>query len=220
MDVGIQTLFASAGWDDITDAQVFDEDTAWHCWPRRSGSTSCGPSSTTSTTIVLPRQHAWLAYIAGRTERIDVGTAAIILPWNEPLRVAEKVALLDQIAGGRLRLGFGRGLSRREYSHFRGIEMDESRDRFDESSLMVQQALETGFIEGGGPHYPQPRTPIRPAPQRTFRDRTYAVATSDDSLEAAARLRAAMVMFSDRSWRSRARPDRDVAHALPRAPRR
>ena len=58
-----------------------------------------------------PDNTQWLAYIAGRTERIDVGTAAIILPWNDPLRVAEKVALLDQIASGRLRLGFGRGLS-------------------------------------------------------------------------------------------------------------
>jgi len=61
-----------------------------------------------------------------------VGTAAIIMPWNEPLRVAEKVALLDQVANGRFRLGLGRGLSRREYGHFRAIEMDESRDRFDD----------------------------------------------------------------------------------------
>jgi len=127
----------------------------------------------------------------------------VIMPWNEPLRVAEKIALLDHIAGGRLRFGMGRGLSRREYGHFRGIEMSESRERFDEGSMMVVKALETGWIEGDGPFYPQPRTPIRPAPERSFEGRTYAVATSDDSLEAAARLRAAMVMFADRSWKSR-----------------
>ena len=68
---------------------------------------------------------------------------------------------------------------------------------------MIQEALETGWIEGDGPLYPQPRTQIRPAPVRSFRDRTYAVATSEDSLEAAARLRAAMVMFADRRWSSR-----------------
>ena len=62
------------------------------------------------------------------------------------------------MAGGRFRFGIGRGLSRREYSHFRGIEMDESRDRFDEGSMMVKRALETGYIEGDGPYYPQPRT--------------------------------------------------------------
>ena len=121
------------------------------------------------------------------------------MPWNEPLRVAEKVALLDHIANGRVRFGMGRGLSRREYSHFRGIEMDESRDRFDEGSTMVAEALRTGFIEGDGPYYPQPRTPIRPAPERSFEGRTYAVATSDDSIEAAAKLKAAMVMLDRKS---------------------
>ena len=68
---------------------------------------------------------------------------------------------------------------------------------------MVVEALKTGFIEGDGPYYPQPRTPIRPAPERSFEGRTYAVATSDDSIEAAARLKAAMVMFADRSWKGR-----------------
>src|SRR5438046_2322594 len=144
--------------------------------------------------------HGWAA-IAAKTKRIDVGTAAVIMPWNEPLRVAEKIALLDHIADGRVRFGMGRGLSRREYSHFRGIEMDESRARFDEGSAMVVEALRTGFIEGDGPYYPQPRTRIRPAPERSFAGRTYAVATSDDSLEAAARLEAAMVLFADRSWK-------------------
>jgi len=58
--------------------------------------------------------------------------------------------------------------------------MDESRDRFDEGSMMVKRALETGYIEGDGPYYPQPRTPIRPAPARSFDGRLYAVASSDD----------------------------------------
>ena len=97
----------------------------------------------------------------------------------------------------------GRGLSRREYEHFRGIEMEESRGRFDEAAAMVLEALETGWIEGDGPYYPQIRTPIRPAPERTFKGRTYAVATSDDSIEAAARIGATMVMFADRSWEGR-----------------
>jgi alkanesulfonate monooxygenase SsuD/methylene tetrahydromethanopterin reductase-like flavin-dependent oxidoreductase (luciferase family) len=204
MDVGIQTIFASAGWEDITDAQVYDEDTALALLAEELGfDVVWAVEHHFYDYSFCPDNTQWLSYIAGRTERIEVGTAAIILPWNEPLRVAEKVALLDQVAGGRLRLGFGRGLSRREYSHFAAIEMGESRDRFDESSLMIQDALETGFIEGDGPFYPQPRTAIRPAPSRTFQGRTYAVATSEDSIEAAARLGAAMVLFSDRPWKSR-----------------
>lgn len=204
MDVGIQTLFSSHGWAGITDAQVYDEDTRLALLAEELGF-DCVWSVEHHfyDYSFCPDNTQWLSYIAGRTTRIDVGTAAIIMPWNEPLRVAEKVALLDQVSGGRVRLGLGRGLSKREYSHFRGIEMDESRGRFDEGSLMVQKALETGFIEGDGPYYVQPRTPIRPAPTRTFAGRTYAVATSDDSIEAAARLKAAIVMFSDRRWEGR-----------------
>lgn len=132
------------------------------------------------------------------TETIDLGTAAVILPWNEPLRVAEKISLLNHLAGGRLRFGIGRGRSRREFAAFRRIEMSASRERFDEAASMILGALEIGEIEGQGPFYVQPRIAIRPRPARSFRDRPYAVASSDDSVEAAARVRARMVMFADR----------------------
>ena len=204
MDVGIQTLFSSHGWEGITDGQVYDEDTRLALLADQLGfDVVWAVEHHFSDYSFCPDNTVWLASIVSQTERVDVGTAAVIMPWNEPLRVAEKIALLDHIAGGRLRFGMGRGLSRREYSHFRGIEMDESRERFDESAAMVSAALETGYIEGDGPYYPQPRTAIRPAPERSFEGRTYAVATSDDSIEAAARLKAAMVMFSDRSWKGR-----------------
>jgi len=144
-----------------------------------------------------------LSYIAGKTTKIDVGTAAVIMPWNEPMRVAEKVALLDELSDGRVRFGMGRGLSRYEYGRMRGIEMSESRERFDEGSTMVVEALNTGVIQGDGPFYAQEPAPIRPAPSRSFDGRIYAVASSDDSIESCARLGAAMVMFADRSWTRR-----------------
>ena len=68
---------------------------------------------------------------------------------------------------------------------------------------MVMDALETGVIKGDGPFYPQEPAPIRPKPSRSFAGRTYAVASSDDSIDSCARLGAAMVMFADRSWKSR-----------------
>ena len=150
-----------------------------------------------------PDNVVFLAHMAARTERIALGTGAIILPWNDPLRVAEKVSLLDHLARGRVLLGVGRGLARREYEPF-GISMDESRERFDEAARMVVDALETGFIAGDGPHYPQPRTPIRPAPARTFRDRFYSVAMSPDSVLSAADLGGRMVVFSQRPWSDQA----------------
>jgi alkanesulfonate monooxygenase SsuD/methylene tetrahydromethanopterin reductase-like flavin-dependent oxidoreductase (luciferase family) len=78
--------------------------------------------------------------------------------------------------------------------------MDESRERFDEAADMILRALRTGVIEGDGPFYRQPRTEIRPRPTRSFDGRVYAVASSDDSVVAAARLNAHMVMFADRPW--------------------
>ena len=81
--------------------------------------------------------------------------------------------------------------------------MDESRGRFDEGTAMVIEALRTGFIEGDGPYFPQPRTEIRPRPERSFDDRLYAVASSDDSVEAAARFGGRMTMFADRAWHHR-----------------
>ena len=106
---------------------------------------------------------------------------------------------MDHLSGGRFRLGMGRGLAQREFKAFRGT-MDESRERFDESARMILDALKTGFIEGPGPHYPQPRIEIRPRPTRSFDGRVYAVASSDDSVVSAAKLDARMVMFADRPW--------------------
>ena len=140
-----------------------------------------------------------LSWLAGRTTKIGLGTGAVIVPWNHPLRVAEKVALLDHLSGGRAILGLGRGLSRIEYGHF-GIDMNEARDRFDEGSRMIITALETGTIEGAGPFYPQVKTPIRPRPLRGFRDRFYCVGLSPESVEQAARLGATLMTFTQMPW--------------------
>jgi len=204
MDVGMQMVFTSHGWDGISDGQVYDEeirlalladelgfDVIWSVEHHFFDYSFC------------PDNAQLLSYLAARLVNADVGTAAVILPWNDPLRVAEKISLLDHLAGGRLRFGIGRGLSRREFAAFRGIGMDESRERFDESADLILNALDTGIMEGNGTFYPQPRTAIRPKPARPFGDRLYAVASSDDSIESAARLRGRMVMFADRTWEHR-----------------
>ncbi len=146
-----------------------------------------------------PDNLEYLAWLAGRTERIKLGTGAVIVPWNDPLRVAEKLAFLDHLSGGRAVLGLGRGLARVEYDHF-GIDMGESRERFDEASRMIIEALDKGFIEGEGPYYPQVHTEIRPRPLRGFRDRLYAVGMSPDSVEQAALLGARLMTFSQQPW--------------------
>jgi alkanesulfonate monooxygenase SsuD/methylene tetrahydromethanopterin reductase-like flavin-dependent oxidoreductase (luciferase family) len=141
---------------------------------------------------MCPDNVVLLANVAGRTERLKLGTGAVILPWNDPLRVAEKMIMLDILSGGRAIFGMGRGLSRTEYAPFR-IPMSESRARFDEASVMIVKALETGWIEGDGPYYPQPRTELRPRPPRSFRGRLYAVAGSPDSITSCVNIGAALM---------------------------
>lgn len=143
---------------------------------------------------MCPDNVVLLGYVAGRTERIRLGTGAVILPWHDPLRVAEKMITLDILSGGRALFGMGRGLSRTEYGGFR-VPMDESRGRFDEAAAMILDALETGYIEGSGPYYPQPRTRLRPDPQASFRDRLYCVAGSPDSIASAVDLEASLMSF-------------------------
>jgi alkanesulfonate monooxygenase SsuD/methylene tetrahydromethanopterin reductase-like flavin-dependent oxidoreductase (luciferase family) len=55
-----------------------------------------------------------LSYYAGRTRRIALGTSVIVLPWHDPVRVAEQIALLDILCGGRCLFGFGRGAASAE----------------------------------------------------------------------------------------------------------
>ena len=205
MNVGIQMVFQSHGYGpEVTDAQVVDEEVRLGVLADELGFDALWPVEHHFEDYAFcPDNVLFLAHMAARTSRISLGTGAVILPWNDPLRVAEKISLLDHLAGGRVLFGIGRGLARREYEPF-GIPMDESRDRFDEAARMVIDALETGFIEGDGPHYPQPRTRIRPAPDRSFRDRLFCVAMSPDSVVAAADLGARMVVFSQRSWRDQA----------------
>lgn len=142
----------------------------------------------------MPDNLQWLSYVAAKTERIQLGTGAVILPWNDPLRVAEKLLLLDNLSDGRAIFGMGRGVARIEFEGLR-IPVGESRERMDEMIPMIVGALETGFIEGDGPFYPQPRMQLKPGPIRSFADRMYTVAGSQDSIIAAVKNRVSVMSF-------------------------
>ena len=144
-----------------------------------------------------PDNFVMLSYVAAKTSTIKLALGAVILPWNtQPLRVAEKAAMLDQLSGGRALLGFGRGLARVEFETL-GIDMGESRGRFDESAPLIMEALETGWMpEHKGEFFTQKRAPIRPRPSRSFKDRTVQVAMTPESTEQGARLGLPIMGFS------------------------
>src|ERR1700692_4554574 len=81
-----------------------------------------------------------LSHYAGRTRKIQLGTAVIVLPWHDPVRVAEQIALLDILCGGRCVFGFGRGAASVEYAGFR-IPMGEAPPRFLEAAQIIGHAL-------------------------------------------------------------------------------
>ena len=73
-----------------------------------------------------------LSYYAGRNKKLGVASMVVVLPWHDPIRVAEQIAMLDIMLDGRdLIIGFGRGLSRYEFERMR-VPMDTSRERFRE----------------------------------------------------------------------------------------
>src|SRR4029078_13363924 len=88
---------------------------------------------------LFPSNFAFLSYLAGRTKRIRLGTGATVLPLNDPVRVAEQAATLDQLSPGRLRFCARRGFIRDEFDAF-GVDMKDSRERVEEGVELVKQA--------------------------------------------------------------------------------
>ncbi|MGE0484734.1 MAG: LLM class flavin-dependent oxidoreductase [Gammaproteobacteria bacterium] len=150
---------------------------------------------------IMPDNMQWIAYLAGRTRRIKIGTGAIILPWHQnPTRIAEKIAMLQVVLGDRFVLGFGRGLAREEYRAF-GVDMNTARERFDQAAEIILDILDTGVAEYDTPFFKQSRTPVTPKPLHGYRDREFfSVAMTPESGVAAANLGGTMMSFVQLPW--------------------
>jgi alkanesulfonate monooxygenase SsuD/methylene tetrahydromethanopterin reductase-like flavin-dependent oxidoreductase (luciferase family) len=148
---------------------------------------------------MVPDALQFLTYMAGCTERLQLGTMVVVLPWHDPVRVAEGVAMLDNLSGGRVILGIGRGLGRIEFGGF-GVDMEESRARFIESAQLVLQGLEEGHVDFAGTYYQQSPRDLRPAPFKSFKDRTYASAVSPESVRIMADLGVGIMIVPQKPW--------------------
>src|SRR5438046_3689563 len=140
-----------------------------------------------------------LSYYAGRTKRIVLGTAVIVLPWHDPIRVAEGIALLDILSGGRCLFGFGRGAASVEYEGFR-IPMEEARPRFAEAAQLIRKALREPEFEWQGEFYQLPKTSIRPLPISHPEERCYASWVSPESAEIMAKLGFGLLVVMKNEW--------------------
>lgn len=88
---------------------------------------------------VCPDPLAFAAHLAGVTRRIRIGTGVVVLPLHNPLVIAERAALVDQLSGGRLELGIGKGHPKQRFDVF-GLDADENEARFYEAHDLIVQS--------------------------------------------------------------------------------
>jgi len=138
------------------------------------------------TMVTNPLQY--LTYIAGITKRVDLGTMVTVLPWHNPVRVAEDVNMLDTFLGPNREIicGVGRGLGRREYEGL-GIDQAEARERFDESLQVLRMLLETGKCDFEGKHYRIKGLKLRPQPDRDLSANLWCAGGTNDTVDLIAR---------------------------------
>ncbi len=99
---------------------------------------------------IVPSSLSVLAYLAGVTSRIRLGTAVAVLPFHNPIQLAEEAATVDLLSGGRLELGVGRGYQWGEFNKFQ-VSMDEATRRFEEALAVIKKAWNSvePFDHGG-----------------------------------------------------------------------
>src|SRR5258708_7774447 len=91
----------------------------------------------------------FLSAVAQRTKRLRLGPLVMLLNLYHPLRAFEEICMLDQLSGGRLDLGIGRGAVPLELSFF-GVSAEEAQDRYSEATEIVLKAIETNRLTNSG----------------------------------------------------------------------
>ena len=151
---------------------------------------------------MVPNPLQFLSYMAGRTTRVDMGTMVVVLPWHDPVEVAEQMSLLDVMLGGReLTVGLGRGAGRVEFEGFR-IPMAESRDRFTEALEVLRLAIGQETFSFDGEYYQLPEMSIRPRPRNPERllERLYQAWGSPETVPMAARANLGPLFIPQKTW--------------------
>jgi alkanesulfonate monooxygenase SsuD/methylene tetrahydromethanopterin reductase-like flavin-dependent oxidoreductase (luciferase family) len=199
MKVGLSCIFQNP-WNNLNDFDVYQHeikmaeqaealgyDSIWGVEHHFTGYTMC------------PDVTQWLTFVAGKTEKVALGSMAVILPWHDPVRVAEEISMLDNLSNGRVIMGFGRGLARVEFDTFR-LNQGEAKETFAESTKMICEGLEQGFCEADGEFIKQPKAPLRPAPFKSFKGRSYAASMSPDSILMMAELGLGLLLVPHKPW--------------------
>jgi alkanesulfonate monooxygenase SsuD/methylene tetrahydromethanopterin reductase-like flavin-dependent oxidoreductase (luciferase family) len=128
---GVATAESARGYHDIVEYHVEAEALGLHgSFVTEHHFTKIGQVSATPTL---------LTWIAARTTTLRLGTAVIVLPWHNPVLLAEQAATLDLLSGGRLDFGVGKGYRHNEFSGF-CMAPEEAEPRFEEALAVMMRA--------------------------------------------------------------------------------
>ena len=134
---------------------------------------------------VCPSVHMMATMAAARTQRLRIGTAVSLAPFYHPLRLAEEIALLDNLSGGRVNWGAGRGFSRVEFEAF-GVPVEESAGRFREAVDVVLGAWTQDRLTHASEHFHFDGVEVLPKPLQQPHPPVWMAATSEGAIDWAA----------------------------------
>ncbi len=188
MKIGIlQTAFSPAGADPgavletwIANALEAERLGYWSCWTTEhhfGSDPDYQPFGVSSDDYTLTDYDlvadplTLLSHVAARTTTLRLGTAVAVLPWDHPIRVAERAAMVDVLSGGRLELGVSRGIGFRETRVF-DVPVDPATNnrKYHEAIEIIRTAWSGDEFEFHGEFFDlpplrlRPRSPRQPAP--------------------------------------------------------
>ena len=136
---------------------------------------------------IVPASMTVLAYLAGVTTSIRLGTAVAVLPFHNPIQLAEEAATVDLLSDGRLEFGIGRGYQWGEFHRFQ-IPMDEASRRFEEALSVITKAwTATEPFDHQGEFWTFKDMTVHPKPVQTPHPPIWVAASSPTSMDRAAR---------------------------------
>ncbi len=144
------------------------------------------PEGHFSGAAAIPQPLLWLAAIASRTTRLRLGTTSYLLPIRHPIQVAEEVAVLDRLSGGRVILGVGRGFRKSLFTAF-DVDRSTKRDRF-ETALAAMRDAWAGRPVAPDSDLPGEPSVLAPRPVQVPHPPIWVAAFGPKALEQAGRL--------------------------------
>src|SRR5207248_5248833 len=130
---------------------------------------------------VCPSVHLMGMQVAARTKRLRIGTAVSLAPMYHPLRLAEEIALLDVLSGGRVNWGAGRGNDPTEFGVF-GLDLDSSYARFRENVEIVIRAWSDDRLNYEGQFSQFHNIEVLPKPLQKPHPPVWVAASSPDAM--------------------------------------